>query len=76
MTIKGYYHRHGLIDYDGFDSVEEAIETIKMMEDEGECFGDCVVNEDGIIVYDFDAGTEVLGRKTPKSRVGQEYEED
>lgn len=73
MPVKAYYHRYGALDYEEYDTVEEAKRIIEYQEDMGECFGDCIVDENGIIVYDFDIDRTVLGRETPKSRVGTKF---
>lgn len=75
MEYKAYYHRYGGTGFEEFDSLEEATEFIHQGQDEGECFGDCVVNSDGVIVYDFDSESTVIGRDTPKSRVGEMFKE-
>lgn len=73
MSFKGYYHRYKTLTYDEFDTFEEAKSVIECQEDMGECFPDCIVDENGIIVHDFDTDREVFDRETPKSRVGTKF---
>lgn len=73
MSFKGYYHRYGTLTYDEFDTLEEAKSVIEWQEDMGECFPDCIVDEKGIIVHDFDTDRVVFGREKPKSRVGKQF---
>ncbi len=75
-NVRAYFHRYGSIRYKEFATKEEAMDFIKEEADLGELFGDCIVDSNNVIIHDFDAETEVFGRKTPKSRVGEKYKKE
>ena len=73
--FKAYFYRYGKKDYETFETEKEAIDFLNSSSETGEAFGDCIVDEDGVIVRDINSSTEVIGRETPENRVGNVYKE-
>ena len=73
LSFKAYYYRYGGHVSSTHETLEGAIAVIEYQEDMGECYADCVVDDNGIIVHDFDADKEVMGREQQKSRKGSEF---
>ena len=73
MGYKVYYHRYGQIEYFTEETAAEAKKMMGLIEGNGDGFGDCIVDENEIIIHDFDSDTEVIGRKQPVSRIGQPF---
>jgi len=75
--FKTYYHRYGVIQEEEFNNYNEAVKFIQEGAENGELFGDCITDENKIVIRDFDAETHVCGRETPpKSRVGQKFKKE
>lgn len=64
---------HGNLHKVKYTTLEIAIKDTNNLTEEGEHFPSCIVDNNNIIVHDFEAETEVIGVESPMSRVGEEF---
>lgn len=73
---KVYFHRFGAVQFEEYNTIGEAEDFVYHEEYTGNLFADCIVDEEGIIIRDFNAETNVIGRELPESRLGKRYTEN
>lgn len=66
-----FYYRYTNIQKHKDKSVSSLISFMETISDNGDGLGDCIVDNEGYVVYDFNDDHEFLGIDQPDSRVGE-----